>query len=77
MSTLAFVCAICPPLMDAPAVAAMLAAGDYTTVTQLAVLRGGRPAERHEELELLGISSHFNRRSLLLAIDKLPPPPVQ
>lgn len=72
MSVLAFVSAIHPALDDAPAVAAMLAAAGYKTVSRLPVLLGSTTAESHEELELLGISCHFDRRSLLLAIRNLP-----
>ena len=73
--TAEFVNAIRPPLSDAPAVAATLVAAGYTTVEQLAVLRDGILRERHGELELLGVSSPFNRTSLLRAINALPPPP--
>ena len=75
LTTLQLVSAIRPPLVDAAGVAALLIAADYATVEQLAVLRGGAQAERHAELEMLGVRSHFNRVQLLRAIDALPPPP--
>ena len=75
LTTLELVSAIRPPLVDAAGVAALLVAADYATVEQLAVLRGGAQAERHAELEMLGVRSHFNRVQLLRAIDALPPPP--
>ena len=74
-TTLQLVSAIRPPLVDAPGVAALLVAADYATVEQLAVLRGGNAAERHAELELLGLRSHYNRVQLLRTINALPPPP--
>ena len=75
LTTLQLVSAIRPPLVDAAAVVALLVAADYATVEQLAVLGGGAKAERHAELEMLGVRSHFNRMQLLRAIDALPPPP--
>ena len=75
LTTPQLVSAIRPPLVDAPGVAALLVAADYATAEQLAVLRGGSAAERHAELELLGLRSHYNRVQLLRAINALPPPP--
>jgi hypothetical protein len=75
LTTLQLVNAIRPPLVDAAGVAALLVAADYATVEQLAVLRGGSLVERHAELEMLGVRSHFNRAHLLRTINALPPPP--